>query len=203
MTDHGCSACRSAAAELALGLLTGRERADALAHLERCPACHAHVEGLARVHDALQALPPAHDPPAGFESRVLARLPRRRPRRRRYALVGVAAAALVGLGWATGALTAPPALRTVAVTAGGHDLGQAFAHPGEPSWLYMYLDLDKPVAGPVTCTVIRTDGTRAVVGTFTVADGDAYWGGPVEAGRLAAVEVTDTTGAVVATARFP
>jgi len=202
MTE-ACAACRSVAAELALGLLTGRERADALAHLDSCPACRAHVEDLARVHDALQALPPAHDPPAGFESRVLARLPRRRPRGRRVALAATAAAALVGLGWAAGTLTAPPTLRTAVVSAGGQDLGQAFEHPGSPSWLYMYLDLDGPVAGPVTCSVIRTDGTRAVVGTFTVAGGDAYWGGPVQTGTLAAVEVTDTTGAVVGTARFP
>ncbi len=202
MTDP-CSTCRSVAAELALGLVTGRERADALAHLDACPACRAHVEGLARVHDALRTLPPAHDPPAGFESRVLAALPRRRGRGRHYALVGVAAAALIALGWAGGALTGPSPLRTVSVTADGQDVGQAFAYSGTPPWLYMYLDLDGPVAGPVTCTVIRADGTRSVAGTFALAGDGAYWGGPVAADTLATVEVTDTTGAVVAVAHFP
>jgi hypothetical protein len=213
MRPPACEATRDLAPELALGLVTGRERAAAFAHLDGCPACRAHVEGLTSVHDALSALPPAQDPPAGFESRVLARLPRPhpRPRRRRtYALVAVMAAALLGAGWAGGVVaTAPPAavataapvLRVADVVADGRRIGEAFVHPGSPAWLYMYLDLDRPPAAvPVTCTLVHADGTRSVAGTLTLTGGDAYWGGPLDTDLLASVQVTDRRGAVVAAA---
>ena len=46
------------AAGLALGALTGRERAGAVAHLEKCPACRAHVQDLTRTATQLLALLP-------------------------------------------------------------------------------------------------------------------------------------------------
>jgi len=205
-----CASCRALAPELALGIATGRERADTLAHLERCPACRAELESLTRVQDALRTLSPAHDPPAGFESRVLARLPQRRRRRRTYAPVAAAAAALVAVGGMGGVLIMRPAavttseVRVADVVAAGQGVGRAFAYAGSPSWLYMYLDLDGPrTAGPVTCTVTNADGTRVVAGTFTLSGGDAYWGGPVGTADVTSVQVTDPSGAVVASASFP
>jgi hypothetical protein len=72
--DMGCDEFADVAAELALGVLTGRERADALAHLERCDACRETVRQLTMTGEQLLGLLPAVEPPAGFESRVLARL---------------------------------------------------------------------------------------------------------------------------------
>ncbi len=215
MTDvDPCAAVRGHSAELALGVIAGRERARALAHLDGCPQCRAEVEGLTRVHDALRLLPPAHDPPAGFENRVLAALPRPRRRRWRTVLAAAAVAAVFAGGWVAGGvvsrplpLTAAPATRTLRVAdvvAAGHGVGQAFVYPGPPAWLYMYLDLGgtRP-GGPVTCRVVRADGTRAVVGTFTLTGvDDAYWGGPAGSADVTAVEVTDSAGAMIATARF-
>jgi hypothetical protein len=72
--DMGSDTFTDVAAELALGVLTGRERADALAHLDRCPPCRETVDQLTMTGEQLLELLPPAEPPAGFETRVLARL---------------------------------------------------------------------------------------------------------------------------------
>jgi anti-sigma-K factor RskA len=69
-----CGQLHDVAAELALGVLTGRERATALAHLDECPACREYVRELTTTGEELLGLLPEREPPPGFESRVLARL---------------------------------------------------------------------------------------------------------------------------------
>jgi len=70
----GCEEFANVAGELALGVLTGRERAQALAHLDRCDACRAEVRQLTLTGEELLGLLPTAEPPAGFETRVLARI---------------------------------------------------------------------------------------------------------------------------------
>ncbi|HSZ43495.1 MAG TPA: hypothetical protein VK817_26315 [Trebonia sp.] len=72
--DMGCERFADVAAELSLGVLTGRERADALAHLEHCDACRETVRQLTMTGEQLLGLLPSVEPPAGFETRVLSRL---------------------------------------------------------------------------------------------------------------------------------
>jgi hypothetical protein len=74
MDDMSCDEFATVSAELALGVLTGRERAAALAHLDRCESCREQVRELSMAGDELLALLPSAEPPAGFESRVLERL---------------------------------------------------------------------------------------------------------------------------------
>jgi anti-sigma-K factor RskA len=74
MEDMSCDEFAEVAAELALGVLTGRERARALAHLDGCESCREQVRELSMAGDELLALLPPAEPPAGFESRVLERL---------------------------------------------------------------------------------------------------------------------------------
>jgi hypothetical protein len=74
MNEMSCVMLADAAAELALGVLTGRERADAIEHLDRCEACREDVRKLMATGDELLGLLPAAEPPAGFETRVLNRL---------------------------------------------------------------------------------------------------------------------------------
>jgi hypothetical protein len=69
-----CSQLRDMAPDVALGLLTGEERAVALAHLEGCAACRAEVSSLAGVADEVLLTAPEAMPPEGFDRRVLARL---------------------------------------------------------------------------------------------------------------------------------
>jgi len=69
-----CAGLAEVATELALGVLTGRERAQAIAHLEQCDTCREDVRQLMATSDGLLALLPETEPPAGFETRVLDRM---------------------------------------------------------------------------------------------------------------------------------
>jgi hypothetical protein len=71
--EMSCAEATDAAAELALGALAGRERARALAHLDRCGNCQETVCRLAVISDAMLRLLANSEPPPGFETRVLAR----------------------------------------------------------------------------------------------------------------------------------
>jgi hypothetical protein len=74
LNEMGCAEFAGVAAELALGVLTGRERARALAHLDWCEACRETVRQLTVTGEELTGLLPAIEPPAGFETRVMERL---------------------------------------------------------------------------------------------------------------------------------
>jgi hypothetical protein len=74
LNEMGCAGFADVAAELALGALTGRERAEALEHLDRCAACQEHVRQLTMTGQELLWLLPPEEPPPGFETRVLERL---------------------------------------------------------------------------------------------------------------------------------
>ncbi|MFB0617975.1 hypothetical protein [Streptomyces sp. AGS-58] len=69
-SDANCKKLREYGAELALGVLSGRERAEAFAHLDRCADCREYIEHLTLVGDGLIGLLPDREPPLGFETRV-------------------------------------------------------------------------------------------------------------------------------------
>src|ERR1700761_2678249 len=142
--DVDCDRFAEVAAELALGVLTGRERGEAVPQLDRCDACREAVRELAFTGEELLGLLPEVTPPAGLEFRVLDELggygPRRHRRRRgrrgsaRPQLVVAAAAAAVlavggGLaGWmASGATSGAGALHPATLTTARHQaLGRGF-----------------------------------------------------------------------------
>ena len=74
LNDMTCAELADVAAELALGVLTGRERGVAIAHLNGCEACREDVRQLMATGEQLRELLPPAEPPAGFEIRVLERL---------------------------------------------------------------------------------------------------------------------------------
>ena len=75
-----CADVEAVAAELALGLLGGPERAEALAHIDGCAHCRVLVDELSVTADELLLLAPGAEPSSGFEARVLAQLqPTARP----------------------------------------------------------------------------------------------------------------------------
>ncbi|MFC0597267.1 zf-HC2 domain-containing protein [Streptomyces palmae] len=229
MTGNGVFTCgqfRGIVAELALGLLSARERAEAMDHLEHCPACREHVHELTATSDALLGLVPGSEPPVGFEDRVLDRLglgSGRRPRQgglwRRFALAGAAAAtglALGGGGWALGASVGRPApvapivspahpgLRTADLASSGHSLGQVYLHTGKSPWLYMAVDAEGH-SGTVHCQLQRADGSTAKVGSFALnAKGYGSWGSPYPAGssQVTGVRLLNPDGTVLASAAF-
>ena len=101
MTDD-CVQYEDDLAELALGVLTGRERARTLSHVESCPRCAEELEQLARAADAVVGMAPEAEPPLGFETRLFEKMgiehvrPKRR-RRPRYWIPATAAAAVAAL----------------------------------------------------------------------------------------------------------
>ncbi|MFE8945594.1 hypothetical protein [Streptomyces sp. NPDC007856] len=119
-SDANCDKLRQIGAELALGVLPGRERAEAVAHLDRCADCREYVRQLTLVGDRLIGLLPDSEPPAGFEARVARRLAEQAPapeastgaagrasrdlrgraRRARLRLAAVATALTVAIGFA-------------------------------------------------------------------------------------------------------
>jgi anti-sigma-K factor RskA len=74
LNEMGCAEFADVAAELALGVLTGRERARALEHLDWCEECRENVRQLTVTGEEFVGLLPALEPPAGFETRVMERL---------------------------------------------------------------------------------------------------------------------------------
>ncbi|MER5788352.1 zf-HC2 domain-containing protein [Streptomyces sp. NPDC001980] len=234
--DAHCEKLREVGAELALGVLPGRERAEAVAHLDGCAACREYVRQLTGIGDRLIGLLPESDPPPGFETRVArslaeqaagaegARAVRRghvRVRRLRLRLAAVAATAAVAVGfagWAVGsavegAVTASaPAVESEPVlvgdmipAGGGQPVGEVYAHPGSPAWMFVSVALPgTPYNGRVTCLLARADGTSTRVGDFPLRDGRGNWGVavPVDLTRYSAARLTSADGSVLATAQL-
>ncbi|MBV8996598.1 MAG: hypothetical protein JO287_23490 [Pseudonocardiales bacterium] len=219
MVELTCQQCREVAAELALDVLPCHQRADALAHLERCAACQDTVSALTVTADRLVELLPAAEPPAGFEQRVISALAPPAPRARRRwwiaAAAGLVTIALAAGGWILGYLDgngAPADVdaqadeRTVMyapLTTAQHQIGNAYVYPGTPSWIYLSLD-GGTASNTVNCDVVRRDGSAVRVGTFPLAHGHGAWGGPAPVDRktLATARLTDGRGDTLATARF-
>jgi len=137
-----CEIFASVAPELALGSLTGSDRATALAHLENCEECAALLAELSAAADALLLAAPEADPPAGFEVRWLSRVRQDRqgqvsapaaerrssgggsvvvlkPRRRFLAAAAAAALAIAGAGIGVGIAVAPHNGENAAIAATG------------------------------------------------------------------------------------
>ncbi|KUN76076.1 hypothetical protein [Streptomyces griseoruber] len=216
-----CERLREQGAELALGILPARERAEAVAHLDRCPDCREHVERLTAVGDGLLALLPDAEPPVGFESRVVRALgaaPAAKPRRHRLRLAAAAVAATVACGfggWAVGTVVegAPSSvsrrtdgdLREAALVSGGHEVGRIFTHGGDRGWVYMSVELPGTDRGPVRCLLVHADGSTVPMGSFPLKDGYGYWGAPapVDPTTVTGARLVGPDGSVLATARFP
>jgi len=97
MSIFTCGEMRELAPELALGVLGGTERAEAIMHVNDCARCQALVLELTEAADALPLLTPELEPPAGFEHRVLSRIHTRRRRNRRFVATIAAVAASVAI----------------------------------------------------------------------------------------------------------
>ncbi len=210
--------------ELGLGVLTGRERARAVEHVQQCGRCRARVHRMAFTSDELLRLVPGQQPPAGFSAQVTDRLRRaRKPpgrSRRSKALATAAAAVLVGsaglAGWGlrTGPEPSGPtgsagsagsaALSTAALFTPAHQaIGQVYLHAGSHAWMFTTVDL---ATGDTTVICQLTDraGRVITVGSFRVTGGDGYWGSPEpdQPSAITSARLITTGGTVLATATF-
>lgn len=212
-----CADVRDSAAELALGMVSGPERAAALEHLAGCSDCRAEVESLADVADSLLLLAPQAEPPLGFEMRVGERmagaglgLSSPRPRRRRLVTVMATAAAVLGilLGFTglyerhrSSALDREyvNALRVLggkALLAGrltaidGSPTGEVFVYEGHPSWIYVYVS-DSKASGPLSVELQWERGAPVTVTGLNAVRGHGSLGAHIQwrAGGLKSVRV--------------
>lgn len=222
-----CEEARALAPELSLGSATGEERARVLRHLASCPDCRRLVSELSAVADELLLLAPAHEPPAGFESRVLARLSEGRMKRQRLRrFLGIAAVAVLAAGVAGGGVFWAGAsdretagrYRAVLALANGeyfsaaplHDVhgarqGLLFGYQGDTSWLFVNIDgaIDP---GNYRVEFLKRGGELVLLGSSVDLSGPRpAWGAalPGDLHSVAGVRISDTDGRRVLEARFP
>jgi len=222
MTSADCAEFEDVAAELALGTLTGRERASALAHLQSCIDCRRRLDNLTHAADMLLFLTPDTEAPAGFAGRVVARIDRltQRPRRHKLTGIGAAAAAVLlvaGIGLA--ATREPPHTRTASApkplpasdvhvarltpARGQHVDGQVFSHTGNQAWIFLTVH-DTDATETYTCELDFTDGTHLTAGSFHLHDGAGGWGRSLDLhnNQITTVRLRTPNGDTEATARI-
>ena len=218
--EMSCDEFADVAAELALGVLTGRERAQAVGHLDDCDSCREHVRQLSLTGEELLDLLPSQEPPEGFESRVMAGLgmATRRPKRWSRRMLAMAAVALAvvacGLGgWglrgamapSPGGSTAQAPLREATMLTATHETaGKIYIYDGTPRWLYMGVDTHASTSQVVVCQLVAQGGHVITIGTFRLDGGYGAWGSPdpVAASNLTGARLTTMDGTVLATASF-
>jgi len=214
--EIGCAGFEDELPLLALGCLTGRERATVLRHVESCASCASELESYSTGLDALMTVLPPVDPPAGLAERVVERVRaeesgRRAPSGRRRPVLAVAAVLVaLGIGVGTFVATRDTAGPTVAVGTLHSVSGVASAVSGRvvltSAWggrLEMQLD-GGPTTSPVTCVVTLADGRRRTVGTFWLHDGYGTWttGLPAPVSGVRAVSIEDAGGRTIAATRL-
>lgn len=192
-----CHEVRELVPELAMGVAAGDAHARALRHLSRCADCRRELERATDVVDELLLLAPAHEPPAGFDTRVLAALEPRSPRHRgRWLLAAAAALAALALGtgvtwWATAddrnvadryretlATAHGSYMRAAPLDADGSRAGYVFAYEGAPSWVFV--SVDNGPSGEHEMLLVTTDGRRLDIGHCNVEDGQGSWGTTID-----------------------
>jgi hypothetical protein len=196
-----CEETRDLAAEIALGIAAGEERAEALRHLSTCEECRRVVGQLSQVADELLVVAPVEEPPAGFETRVVEAMGlQKRPRRRftlrwlaprlgpALAAAAVTAAVMVGvyhddqqtaaeyrgiLDQAGGQYFQAGRLKDETGAAGG----VAFGYEGSPSWLLV--TVNPAHRGDVkTAQIVTEDGLTIPLRSFRL-DSRGSWGGAI------------------------
>jgi len=229
-SEMGCEQVRDLAPELALDIAEGEERDAALRHLDGCSGCRQVVSELSSVGDELLQLAPAHDPPAGFESRVLARVAepsrsgRRRPLAHRWRWVAAAAAVVLAAALGAGSVTLATAddrrlaASYQAVLSQGQGsyflaaplqgtqgrVGTVFGYQGKPPWAMVTLQSPVPQEGRFQVQVVTRDGRYLPLGEAGLGGARSTWGGqlPVALSAVHELRFLGSDGRTVLTATF-
>lgn len=223
--DVSCDEVRELAPELALGTAAGEERARAVQHLATCSDCRRHLDELSGVADNLLLLAPAHQPPVGFESRVVDRISseRRSPRWRR-ALPALVAAVLAAITALTLMYTTSGQDREFAahyrkaleqangsyfggvplLGADGRRAGHVFAYAGSPSWVFVLLT-GSTGSGTYIVELITREGTSVQLGSVNVTNGRGTFGSTLSVSLrdVARIHLVEGDGEGLLKAEFP
>jgi hypothetical protein len=198
MTER-CNEVRELIPELATGVAPGDERATALAHIATCADCRARLEDTTELVDELMLLAPEHEPPPGFEARVLTAMDSTTPRHRpRATWLAAAAVVLVALGATAATRWADSDDRRLAeqyrqtlevadgsylraadlMTSAGSEAGHVFGYQGRPSWVFM--TVEGAPSGDYDVSLVTDDGQVRDIGECWVRDGRGSWGTAVD-----------------------
>lgn len=196
MPDLSCTACAGLCPEVALGAAGAEDRADVLAHVERCAGCAALLRSLTDVGDGLAALLPPVEPPPGFEARVLRAirerdalhrgrsLGRRLRSRPLTAAAAVVAAAVLGAGaWLAGEASRPatPSVVQGALQSSQGRAGEVVVVAGAHPWISMTVHAGT-ASTQVRCEIRDAHGRLVTLGTFPLLHGYGSWAGALPAG---------------------
>jgi hypothetical protein len=227
VTDMDCAAFGDAAAELALGILTGPDRAAALKHMERCASCQAEVASLAAAADQLLDLVPERGAPDGFESRMAAAfrqsVPGQAARRhrgkaarcrltgwRRAGTAAAAAAASGVLGLGLSQIGAPPqepaysgAELAALLTPAGARTGEVVV-TGVPQPLLVMVVNPGAAPGWYHCYLRTSGGRQVFAGAFHVGRDGGVWVSrlPMPPRDLTGARLAGPGGTAIASATF-
>jgi hypothetical protein len=219
--DTACEKLDENLAELALGILSGRERMTALAHVECCAQCADELERLSRASDAVLHMAPEVEPPLGFEVRLFNHMGHgevsRRHAPQRWLIACAAAVVALAAGLSIG-------LSTDSSSPNANVAGQAHPTPSKPELtarligvggavgvisLYggsspvLTMELSKSsVHGTVTCEIVTDNGATHKLGTFRVTDGYGAWAAPIgyAPSEVRIAQLVSPDGATIATA---
>jgi hypothetical protein len=168
------------------------------AHLRDCADCRATYDDLTRDLEVALAAGPAIEPPAGFESRVLARLRTEatpQPRQRVHGAVLLAAAAAVGL--VVGVLGL---LGVQALTDDGRVVGRVLSSWVDDEEVLVVRITDGPPGVRYVCRLRLDDDSTTPAGEWVVPDsGTATWITPSDP-HAASIELVTDSGKVWSTA---
>jgi hypothetical protein len=216
-----CAEVRDLAPELALGILSGAERAEVVLHVNGCARCQAYVAELTEAADVLPQLVPEAEPPAGFEARVMRRLGEgeRRTRRRWLAAVAAVAAAAMIISVTVvrvvesnddTPVAAPPATTLhqqpvqVAMEGGAGDVPAGWAYVSNGHGIAVSVDYGIP-SGRYGVRVEPVSGSPEMIGTMQVESERGSWTGHSEQalGAGSRISLVDASGTEVCHGTVP
>ncbi len=217
MSYLSCNEVRELAPDLALGTISGGERAEALLHVNGCTRCQAYVAELTEVADLIPMLAPELEPPPGFGQSTVAMMTGDRRRRRfRWAAVVAATAAAAAILSVTivrvtdttttrpAALppaTAPSLRQVKMIGSGGHWAGDVYVAGDRAATLRIDVSYAVP-NGAYAIEFRKGGGAPTSLGLVTVTDGQGHWSGQVKlpANGGATVALVDSLGKQVCSA---
>jgi hypothetical protein len=217
MTTFGCAEVRELAPELAVNIVGGPTRAEALQHMSGCGPCRVLVGELAEAADALTLLAQEAEPPPGFEKRVLASIGsrNRRPRRRTVTAVAMAVAAsaiisIVGVRLVEGndqkAVVADPGTESVQkvnmISSAAQNVGRMFVSSGHPSVVMIAVNYTVPDGTYSIELQSAARGDRHIA-DMQVANGWGSWGGVARVPSGSSIALVGADGTVLCSAKVP
>jgi hypothetical protein len=229
-TDMRCGEVRELAAELALDIAAGKERAAGMRHLNGCNGCRQLVAELSEINDELLLSAPVREPPLGFESRVVGALSEPSQDRmqkvptHRWRWLAIAAALVIAAALGGGSMFMATAddrqlaqgyrdtltegqgsfFAAASLRGSNHRVGTVFGYEGQPSWVTVTLQPAPPAGRMFEVQVVTRDGRYIILGEVALGGDNEVWGSqiPVDLSAVSQLRFVGPEGRTAFTAAF-